>query len=107
MTKAVRENDAASAVRHIGCDFVALLAFRNVDFQNVVNAQLLTSSLRRVDEVQVIGGVLIVQADEPGLELGFRIGFGSCGGRGTGDCRQNHQRAKSDSQKLLHVFPPE
>ena len=72
MTEGVGEDQLAACVCEFSCRIVALLAFRNACLDHVmifVNAQILHGFLESVDEVEVIGGVLIVQADQSDLEF--------------------------------------
>ena len=91
MTEAVGEDDVAAAVREVRSGLVAFLTFRNVGLQNVFHAQRFAGFFCSVDEVEVIGGVFIVQENEScldGLEIRrdrHRVGPGfAVFGRGDG-----------------------
>ena len=122
MTEAVRENDLAAGVRHVCCGLVALFALGDVGLDDVValrNAERRARALCRIDEVQVVGGVFVMQADKAdldvqpcfGLSLRFILRLGLslrfCGRRLflrlAGKQGRDHQQAKNDSKKSLHV----
>ena len=86
MAEGVGEDEVAAFVNELGGGVVALLAFGNAGLEQVLDAQLLAGFLRRVDEVEVVGGVLVVQEDEAGLDggSGGRFGSGGLGGGGLG-----------------------
>ena len=72
VTKRVGENDFAAAVRQILGGVIALDAFGNVGLDNEVvlrNTHGNANLSERVDEVLVIGGVLVVQGDQTDLEI--------------------------------------
>ena len=70
MTERVGEDDVAAGVSQIRSGVVAFLTFGNVRLDDVFHAQSLGSFLRAVDEVQVVGGVFIMEHDEANLEVG-------------------------------------
>ena len=67
MTERVSKDDPASSVYKFFCSIEAFLSFRDVCLDDVVlftDAEILACSLCSVDEVEVVCGVLIMQADE-------------------------------------------
>ena len=78
MTEGVGEDDVAAGIGQLSSLVVALLALGNVGDDLVLHAQLFTGFLSGVDEVQVIGGVLIMEHDEADLKVGSGLG-GSIG----------------------------
>ena len=114
MTERVGENDVAAGVSQLSSLIVALLSFGNVGDQGILNAQLLAGSLGGVDEVQVIGGVLIMEHDEADLKVGSGLG-GSIGlglvafgivivalSAAAGSQGEDHRETEEQSKKLLH-----
>ena len=114
MTEAVGEDDVAAVVRQLGGGVVALLALGDVGLEHIVrDAQSLAGSLGTVDEVQVIGGVFIVQEDETDLDI-TGGGAGILGGSvvsglfglgvvpSAGGQAQDHDQGKEQCKKLLH-----
>ena len=76
MAEAVGKDDVAALVHKLGRRIVALLALGDVDAQDVLilrQAQLGAGLIGSVDEVEVIGGVFVVQEDESYFD---GIGFG-------------------------------
>ena len=75
VAEAVGEDDVAAGVHELGRGVVALLALGDVGLNDVLilaQAGVLAGSLRGVDEVLVVGGVLVMQADKADLDaLGF------------------------------------
>ena len=128
VTKGVGKDDVAAGVSQLSGLVVALLAFGNVGDQRVLNAQRLAGFLGGVDEVQVVGGVFIMQSDEADLEalgnfrvlsrglgrrvlsrgLGGRVLSRGLGGRvvrrlrSAGDQRKHHDERQQQSKNLFH-----
>ena len=81
VTEGVSENKVAAFIDELGGGVIALLALGNTSLEQVLNTQLLAGFLGGVDEVEVIGRVLVVQEDEAGLDgLGLGGGLGSLSG---------------------------
>ena len=101
MTERVRKNDVAACVRQFSSCVVAFLTFGNVGLGFVGDAQLLAGSLRRGDEVQVVGGVFVVQEDEADLQVILRDGraLSQCSSR---QAAQAHHQRKQQRCKLFH-----
>ena len=130
MAEGVGEDDVAAGVSQISSGVVAFLTFRNVRLDDVLYAKSLSGFLRAVDEVQVVGGVFIMEHDEANLEVSgsgrlggglfgsllglfFGCGFGGCGfGLGflsgsvglsrTGYQRKNHNQRQKQGNDLFH-----
>ena len=124
VAEAVGEDNVAAVVSELGGGVIAGLGLGDVVAELVLilgQAQLLNGGVGSVDEVEVVGGVLIVQEDETDLEIlgdaGGAVGSAAGGGvvRGSGGVRSNgaavvaaggegedhHQREKQ-RKKLLH-----
>ncbi len=111
MTKGVSEDDVAASIRELGRGVVALLALGDVRLDHVcvfADAQLLARLLGGVNEVEVIGGVLVMQRDEARLD-GFGVGravIRACAGARataiacTAGQRQRYYAATSKLDKL-------
>ena len=134
MTEGVGEDDVAAGVSQIRSGVVAFLTFGNVRLDDVFHAQSLGSFLRAVDEVQVVGGVFIMEHDEANLEVGgsgrlsgrllgglfglfFRCSFGCSGlglgflsgslGLGRAGCQsKNHNQCQKQGDDLFHLAIP-
>lgn len=109
VAKAVGEDDVAALLSQLGGSVVALLAFGNVLLDEVVfilhQAQGLAGFLGGVDEVEVIGGVLIVQGDETHLDLlGLGVVIGLVGAAvGAGHQGQSHDQSQDHCKDFFHV----
>ena len=68
VAKGIGKDEVAAFVDELGGGVIALLAFGNTGLEQVLNTQLLAGFLGGVDEVQVVGGVLVVQEDKAGLD---------------------------------------
>ena len=108
VAEAVREYDAAARVRHVSCLVIALLSFRNIGLQNDLilrHAEIRRCFLRRVDKIQVIGGVLVMKENESNLHI-----CGNLNSRFLGECRCrygcSHHNTHSQCQKSLHLLVP-
>lgn len=110
VAKAVGEDDVAALLSQLGGSVVALLAFGNVLLDEVVfilhQAQGLAGFLGGVDEVEVIGGVLIVQGDETHLDLlGLGVVIGLVGAAvGAGHQGQSHDQSQDHCKDFFHVL---
>ena len=128
VAEAVGKDYIAAAVGEVGGGVIALLALGDVRAQLVLllsQAQSLNGSLGGVYEVEVVGGVLVVQEDESDLDLierdagGLRsvgsrgIGgdvtvIGGLGGLGrvlaAGGESEYHHEGEQKRKKLLHFF---
>ena len=122
VTEAVGKDDVAAGVGQLSGGLVAGLILRNVGLENGLNAEGLAGFLGSVHEVEVIGGVLVVQEDKADLESGKIRGglvlggvvrglaaFGSVvllgGGRvgiAAGAQRKHHSESKQKCNKLFH-----
>ena len=71
MAEAVGEDDVAAVFGKLCSCVVALLIFGDVLLEYILDAEVLACSLCRIHEVEVVGGVLIVQEYESDLYLGF------------------------------------
>ena len=104
MAEAVGEHDAAAGVNQLGGGVVALLTLRNTGLDNVLvfaQAQIGARSLGGVDEVLVIRGVFVVQADEAHLEI--RVGAaGIVGLAATGAQCKHHDQGQQHCYILFH-----
>ena len=117
MTKAVGKDDVAAGVGQLGSGVVALLTFLNVGLEDVVilgETQVRNGLLGSVDEVQVVGGVLIVQGDEAHLD-GSSLLAAVVGDVGSlrlllltaGHQAQSHDQGDDQCKELFHsCFPP-
>ena len=119
MTKAVGKDDVAAGVGQLGSGVVALLTFLNVGLEDVVvlgETQVRNGLLGSVDEVQVVGGVLIVQGDEAHLDgsslLLIAAVIGDVGSLRlllltAGHQAQSHDQGDDQCKELFHsCFPP-
>ena len=122
VTEAVGKDYVAAGVGQLSGCLVAGLILRNVGLENGLNAEGLAGFLGSVHEVEVIGGVLVVQEDKADLESGKIRGglvlggvvrglaaFGSVvllgGGRvgiAAGAQRKHHSESKQKCNKLFH-----
>ena len=129
MAEGIGEHESAAFVNQLGGSLIALLAFGDTGLQDRLNAELSAGVLGGVDEVEVVGGVLVMQENKSGLQSGglgggFRSGLS--GGLGAGLLRLRggllggsgsfcllraaggHSQAHHDSQKkrdgFFHVF---
>ena len=72
VAKGVGKDDLAASISELGGGVVALLALGDVGLDHVVaigDAQVGAGLLGGVDEVEVVGGVLIMQADKADLKI--------------------------------------
>ena len=129
MAEGVGEDDVAAGVSQLAGGVIALLALGDVGTENVLilrKAQRGAGFLGAVHEVQVVGGVLVVQEDEAQLHIsgsGGSLGSGSLSGRrgrsgsgfgsgrsssltAAGSKAQNHNQNQSQRKNLVHVLIP-
>ena len=113
MAEGVGEDDVAAIIDQVHSGLVALAALGNVGLDDVVSlsqTQVGNGLLGAVEEVQVIGGVLIMQADETNLDSGSSstvISSAVVSGRcvvTAGHQRQSHDQSQDQSKKLLHYL---
>ena len=103
VAEAVGEDDVAAGVHELGRGVVALLALGDVGLNDVLilaQAGVLAGSLRGVDEVLVVGGVLVMQADKADLDaLGFVavLGLAAAGAQ----C-EHHDEREQHRNELFH-----
>ena len=100
MAEAVGEDGDAAGAGHIGSGLVAAVVLVDAGLQNHLDAQLLAGSLGGVDEVQVVGGLLVMQADEAYLDLLCGL-LGGLGALAANDGKDHHQ-THHDCQKAFH-----
>ena len=129
MAEGIRKDNAAAGVDKVSRRVIALLAFRNIGADQVVlfgNTELCAGFLCRIDEVEVISGVFIMQSDETDLDaaegiagaFNFRTSIScscSCrfrrGGTGRGaaaSCEDSdsQNQCENNTQCLFHFFLP-
>ena len=113
VTEAVGKDDVAAGVHQISGDLGALLVLAHVGLEDVVGigeAQIGNGLLGGVDEVQVVGGVLIVQGDEAHLHSsGLLAVVGAVGVVGlllltAGNQAQCHDQSDDQCKELFHSF---
>ena len=113
MAEGVGEDDVAAGIDQVHSGLIALLTLGDVGLDDVVSlsqTQVGNGLLGAVEEVQVIGGVLIVQADETNLDsrLDDLVAAGSTLVNGSlltaGHQRQSHDQSQDQSKKLLHYL---
>ena len=104
VAEAVGEDDVAAGVHELGRGVVALLALGDVGLNDVLilaQAGVLAGSLRGVDEVLVVGGVLVMQADEADLDAGgvfvAVLGLAAAGAQ----C-EHHDEREQHRNELFH-----
>ena len=102
MAEAVGEDDVAAILSQVASGVVALLALGNVGLEDVVSigqTQILDGRFSGVDEVEVVGGVFVVQGDEADLDLGLvRVVFLLA----AGEQAQSHDQGEEQCQELFH-----
>ena len=124
MAEGVSEDDIAAGICKLGSRVVALLAFGNVGAEDdliIAQAEVRAGFLGTVHEVEVIGGVLIMQENKTDLQIGSgsrvgsgclgcssvsRRGFGcsGCCGLAAGAQCKYHAQSHEQSNDLLHLF---
>ena len=107
MAEAVGEDDVAAILSQVASGVVALLALGNVGLEDVVSigqTQILDGRFSSVDEVEVVGGVFVVQGDEADLDLGLvRVVVLLA----AGEQAQSHNQGQKQCKELFHSgFPP-
>ena len=102
MAEAVGEDDVAALLSQVASGVEALLALGNVGLEDVVSigqTQILDGRFSGVDEVEVVGGVFVVQGDEADLDLGLvRVVFLLA----AGEQAQSHDQGEEQCQELFH-----
>ena len=98
VAEGIGEDDGAAVVYQLSSLVVALLAFGNIGLHDGGDTQLLAGSLGGVDEVQVVGGVFVVQEDEADLHLGFAVVVSAAAGAEA----EAHNESQEQSCKLFH-----
>ena len=124
MAERVSKDNIAAGVGELSSCVVALLAFGNVGAEDdlvIAQAEVCAGFLGAVHEVEVIGGVLIMQENKADLQIGSGscVGSGSLGcssvsrgGFGCGGCCgltagaqcKYHAQSHEQSNDLLHLF---
>ena len=107
MAEAVGENDVATLVNEVQSRIVAGVGLGDVALDDdliITETESLLGFLDTVDEVEVVGGVLIVEADHTQLE--FVIGAGLVARAEQNDTGQEHSSDERERQELLHFFSP-
>ena len=105
MTEAVGENDLAAFIGQVQSGFIAVIGFGNValdDHLVIRQSQSSGGILHAVDEVQVVGGIFVVQQDDTQLDvfLGNTVSQGRKSGQAQG-------QSQNQGKNLFHVvFPP-
>ena len=99
VAEGVGKHDVAPGVGQLFGGFLAVLVLVNVGFHEVLDAQLLAGFLGGVQEVQVIGGVFVVQENEANLHLGGV----SLGGGADGHQAHHHYHSQNQRKNLFHV----
>ena len=105
VTERVSEDEIATVVNKLASGIVALGAFGDIDLHNDLICGKTESSaccICSIDEVLVIGGVLVMQEDEANFEIGISIAARS---EREGD-RKEHKNCEDKRQCLFHGFPP-
>ena len=107
VTERVGEDDVAAGVGELSGLVVALLTFGNVGHDGVLDAERLAGLFRSVDEVEVVGGVFVVEHDEADLEIGdfvvvLIVGVGIVLLIAAGDKGENHHETQEQCKELLH-----
>ena len=127
MAEGIRKDNAAAGVDKVSRRVIALLAFRNIGADQVVlfgNTELGAGFLCRIDEVEVISGVFIMQSDETDLDAAegiagaftFRTSIscscrfrrGGTGSRAAASCEDSdsQNQCENNTQCLFHFFLP-
>ena len=107
VTEGVGEDDVAAGVGELSGLVVALLTFGNVGHDGVLDAERLAGLFRSVDEVEVVGGVFVVEHDEADLEIGdfvvvLIVGVGIVLLIAAGDEGEDHDETQEQCKELLH-----
>ena len=110
MTEAVGENNVAAFVNELCRCLVAGLILGDIVLENVLalaEAEVLAGFLCRVHEVEVIGGVLVMQENKSDLDVGYilvicvvlLVGIVAAGAQ----CKHHDQCQKHCSDLLHHL----
>ncbi len=109
MTEGVCENNVAAFVNKLCGSFIALVALGNVGLDKnlfVGETELLLNALESLNEVVVVGGIFVVQADKTDLEIGVlrvRLAFVVLLAAAGSECR-NHNNSEKQCENLFHLF---
>ena len=112
MAEGVGEDDVAilDLDQLNGC-FVASVGLGDLGLLNHLHAHGLTSGLGSVDEVLVVGRVLVMQEDEAHLQFvlgngshGAALGAGFVTAVAAGSHRDNHHSSQQQSNQLFHFL---
>ena len=96
MTEGVGEDDVAAFIDQVHGGLVALLTLRDADLVDILDAELFAGGLGGLHEVEVIGGLLIMQENEADFDfLGFSGGSGDSQG-------EDHDQSKRERDDLFH-----
>ena len=74
MTERIGEDNLATFVYEVAGGFIAFVALGDASFENnlrILETELLLSIFYCIDEVEVVGGILIVEKDDTELEIIF------------------------------------
>ena len=107
VTERVGEDDVAAGISQLSGLVVALLTLGNVGDDGVFDTELLAGLFRSVDEVEVVGGVFVVEHDEADLEIGdfvvvLIVGVGIVLLIAAGDEGEDHDETQEQCKELLH-----
>jgi hypothetical protein len=96
MTEAVSEDDVATLVYQVLSGLVALVGLGNITLDDdliITETESLLSFLDTVNEVEVVGGILVMQTDNTQLEF---IGAGIVARAEQNDAGQEHSSDESE-----------
>ena len=100
MTKRVSKDDGAAAVNEVESSLFAFVGLGDVLLLDVLNAELVACGLGSLDEVLVVGGVLIVKVDEADLHLlAVLVAVTAAGSKG-----KNHCKSENKCENFLEIF---
>ena len=69
MSEGIGKYYITASVSHLACRIIAFLSFRDPCLKNIFHSCCLTGFLCSGNEVQVIGGILIMKEDKPYLYI--------------------------------------
>ena len=107
VTERVGEDDVAAGISQLSGLVIALLTLGNVGHDGVFDTELLAGLFRSVDEVEVVGGVFVVEHDEADLEIGdfvvvLIVGVVIVLLIAAGDKGEDHDETQEQCKELLH-----
>ena len=105
MTKAVGKDDVAAFIHQLGGGVVALLSLGDVLADNdlvIGKPQFGLGSVGGVDEVQVIGGVFVMQEDKADFKIRLCLFAFLCFPVGAGSQGAYHDQAQEQGNQFLH-----